>query len=959
MTRELLSTRRHLLPSEIAGYLLESARRREPAARFSDLLTLLENLGRHVLGMLNSEYVARATAIPRIEAHLREVDKPAFGHLHSGLRIFLSHLPEPWVIPSLSNLGGKLPTQCARSVAALKAAIEARVKFDIPPARVAEYVSVKVPANRSLGDTSMAAFLEAVVGLRNNTAHKVDRPWWTEDTAWYGVLNSELEPAIYALMAWDPLLQILTGHELITVVEPSARVLSGGFLTEVRRGLPEALQPLGAQTVWSDMELQIDARYAVRREGTTLAEVVTRWAPYPTSKALRVHEAKESYRGRFLSYVLNDGIVTEEERRDLLAAKEAIGLTDSMVAEVEKEAWNELAKALPLWGERSPARENVEFEQIAEQIARSAGLPEGTDVHARMAECAESQRRAILALVEEDEVVEAELVSRRLGVPPQIIQAHLNHLVAQKSLLPMGSELRGETRYYRSYNKDLLDALQRFVIYLQDRKDARVGAVIDSLPLLLPLLEITEKLLASDGYFGDEDGHRLKADLDDLKAPVNSTEIRDDAAPDDAAPFSVVADDDRTQIDLALTTINGEVTNAHGAISESQAAETRREAIAIVVDGQPFPLRSVTKTLVKIGIMLLPNPLFRASLPWTWGRMRYLASAENVRPDGRKFGYEVPCGEGAERVWFEGNIPREDCAYLLGMHLSRLGLKTEVVDAGVSVQELAAVESATEPVGTPLGVVVVRRPAANEETREEIVGNDLHSFLGKLLRFFVEAGLIQPTRLPVSVSRSKTLVGWKPYHPSGKPFSAAVVYRGLFVETDFSPSEAFELAELLYDQTDAEDQGLLLERLAGDDARPDTDRDGDGDPQDPATEVDESQRVRSPSSISLGISVLGREFRGATAPEFAAGIVGLLRTSQHLLDEHLPIRSGGKRYLVHSVPQHMPADDGTERRFRQPKAVGGVFVETNHSKAEFLRHMLNLCRRYDPTAEILAADSSA
>lgn len=170
-------------PRPIAWALYEADTRREPVSRLHQLAAAAEETTRYLALVSLSSYLEQREAAgdERIEQELLGLQRPAFGHWASSLRLLTDHLAEKHQDPFDGNLYSKCNGEAARSIA-----------------RFAGF--------RSKASPTLFHVIDALGALRNRIAHSQRRE---------GLARELNEILLAALVEMLGALKILVRHELV------------------------------------------------------------------------------------------------------------------------------------------------------------------------------------------------------------------------------------------------------------------------------------------------------------------------------------------------------------------------------------------------------------------------------------------------------------------------------------------------------------------------------------------------------------------------------------------------------------------------------------------------------------------------------------------------------------------------------------------------------------------------
>lgn len=772
-----LDSYKHLLPRGIAECALDAFSAEDPSRRFIRLVAVVEAVAQHLARLALSEYACLGRPVPAIDrvlggigASQQKAQAQAFtyGDFEQVVRACLRKdgLPDNLGIPELADLRCEdVPPEWDGWVKDSTRALDAR--HNLAPTTTVRWL---LQTQKGYGRSDLFAFLKSVTRPRNLYAHP---EVGAEDRDWYVLLNERLEPAVRALLGWEPARRVLTRYEIVSAKEDSTG--SGArWRTPVDRDLPLALVPIGG-TMWvtstalSRGSSYVAARdeslclqgcvYLVRKLGDSLAD----------RRRLR-EDGKRDYQKGLLDAMLSTGGVPAAVTRGLAEER---GIEDATAEALGRETWDFVlaSKGVRPGGLRA----DDAMRSLETVVGDGRGPGWLISWWARAVSAVEEH----LARQSEARVLTVESLSGALGMPPDLVRAILPEVCAPRAEVEgrrAGSSWRllvddrGEVPQVLGVEAIQADAVDR---YCEVFEQARAGFDREK-----PWHDSMRKLLSL--------AYELLPDVLKLEG--------------------------KDPQDLPL-----------GSAGEEQGASPRgsREC-PIWIRGERYTLASPTLFFEAIYERMGDSEEFARTLPWTWGRVRRLAASspdptEGEAAAGRKrMSNPRPVG----RVFFDQATTREEVAYCAVQHLRRAGVDDARIEvaAGPSMPTTADLPAGATGDGgdAPVGIVVdpgggVGSP---EAAPEEIAGASAAAFCARFLEFFVDRMRAHFDALPLKVGRSKVFVSLRPDHGDpARPFRAPAVYRDVYVETDLSADDAVRAALAA-----CRELGVAAGPLSGDDA---------------------------------------------------------------------------------------------------------------------------------------------
>jgi hypothetical protein len=902
----------------------------------SEALTkiVLERIVRHLCRLANSEFCSLTEAEwqerdPKkaieqgLQAYLKKMPNLSDGEFVGGLRSFRESTR--W--PELAELcTGTLPVECARFVAA--SAELARLGSDVRPHAWLKFIEERL-ARQPTKNCDLDMFLGAVVSRRNDAVHgrsavKADPVLagassvnHDELEEWHCILSHYLAPAVRALILDQRFVACISGLQAVTVRGKRGEGRDGKGIYDVKWassiGGPEYPTEMTSNASASG---DVVARFAVG----TLAYLAP-WQSFPRPRQ-PITDQRQRLLHLVLDHLLDKGY--SPDRQTLAKWVELEKMDASIRPEDAVATCRSILEELRIWAE-----------QVGEEIPQALSA-NGLDskflqlpapdlpiairgLRDRVKLVAGFQRAAMIALAQNLDIVSDSDFVEYLGASPAVVLQHRVALVKEGKLEPLHGTMEKGRVYCTAARPERFDGIVLFLKQLLSEPSRAPSAQAD--PRIYELLNILHDFLLKGGEFETAAGGAVEELFTELR------HRQTDNAPDGASK-------------LADSPIGGE------------------PSLRLVVGSREYDIKSVTKTLKEIRNSLTDRPQVLGTLPWRFGKTRYLAASQPRRAgadgvDGAEFSYPVPQEDDGKQLFFEGVNGRQDVAYLVALFLQRVGDEVHV-HGGPPAREAEELCQVGDPADCPIGVRLVRS-VDDTESSEVLASSTLEGYLAMLLKFLADKGRIATERLPVSLGKSRSLLSWKPFHQSGKAFDAPVHYRGFYMETAGSTLDPLAVAELLFEHFAGAEgwDGLGPEPLVADATEGEEARE-EGDVSGGSLSIGRASRTKDRRELSLRL--FGETLSGKTAKDFSTIVVTNLLRYGYLSVADLPISAGGRsRYLVNSVALHPAGDEGEERRFFSPNAVEHLFVETNYSRAEFLRQMVKLCQKYDPAATALAS----
>jgi hypothetical protein len=336
------------LPDRIASSVVHLFRDSDGAKKLRDAFHLVELLTMELLDRLNSTIVDAApppsTDLLRVlfEFARKETRQFSLGDRVRSIVAFTRFFgardaPRCEAFPeAVALLVTPLPEATGRMVRCLTVAREGRRDYEIPAARVRDYVTKNLGSGRTarLGDLT-----SEFVQWRNADAHVDDsadssKRWYqgvAKDEVWLSTLAGWLDEGIAAFVLWDPFFSLLcrTGvRTLRTVTLMGADAWSAEIAPTAMQIVPE--RATGRGLAW---EGEADWWVVPKPAGDAAPLALCRRFTWPTAPAPSA-EAAARYRSQVALAWLQVGFVTEDQREELEATAREGLLPDRQSAEI-------------------------------------------------------------------------------------------------------------------------------------------------------------------------------------------------------------------------------------------------------------------------------------------------------------------------------------------------------------------------------------------------------------------------------------------------------------------------------------------------------------------------------------------------------------------------------------------------------------------------------------------------
>jgi len=353
--------------------VLEATSDREAFAAYCNVLewltTYLDNLA-------NSVYLAGSIAQldEALEASLRTLTPPiSFGTARYGLQLFAgSRVDINASLPELAQvLQARIPFEsCSSLVQAFVEIKRARADFEVPPARLARFVTANQGGTPK--KVKLPRLLEVLVPFRNKgIGHQAEKSWFPNDRQMYALIRSYLNPAIDDLLCWEPMRGLLSRYEVVDVETPATTALEGGrrACATARPRVTDALAPLGpSRLLFPEGMLPGEHSSYVARRGETASELyaIARYVHFP--KTLQSSELlARRYVDTYLDAYLVHGLITPTQRQGKLRAK----MMDLALATSERERVEaETQEAINLYSSDDPSTREQSLKRLAKLLGR-------------------------------------------------------------------------------------------------------------------------------------------------------------------------------------------------------------------------------------------------------------------------------------------------------------------------------------------------------------------------------------------------------------------------------------------------------------------------------------------------------------------------------------------------------------------------------------------------------------
>ncbi|MDO9022844.1 MAG: hypothetical protein Q8S73_28745 [Deltaproteobacteria bacterium] len=478
----------HRLPERVAQSVVHLFRDHDSAKKLRETFQLVELLSMELLDRLNSAIVDSAprpnTDLLRVlfEFARKETRQFSFGDRVKSIAAFARFFgardaPRCDAFQDgVAVLVTPLPEATSRMVRCLATAREGRRDFDIPAARVADYVA------RHAGGGARAARLADLVNefvqWRNADAHVDDaaetsKRWFqavAKDPAWLSTLAGWLEEGMAALLLWQPLSSLLSGtvvRSLRSSAPSSADAWSAEVVPAAMQIVPERVVGRGAAWEAPTAEWWVLARSEDGAPSQALCPKVS-WPTAPAPSA----EATSRYRSQVALAWLQVGFVTEDQREDLEATAREGLLPDRQSAEIRDLVRDLVGRSL-----------GGDPDALAE-LARL--VPDEALIRLPLDALGARRADAVFALVEDDWPASTVQLAKVTGLSTDELAAVLGELERSQRITRRAS---GDADEVRPRWKELTDAARLLSELGHARRpsdsERRLGACVVALARLL------------------------------------------------------------------------------------------------------------------------------------------------------------------------------------------------------------------------------------------------------------------------------------------------------------------------------------------------------------------------------------------------------------------------------------------------------------------------------------------
>ena len=757
--REHLAASRRFFPvrlSEKIGRIYRST----GLTQIDAVLDLTEWLFIRLNNLNNSSYMASAEEVESIDGLLRSLkaNQLSLGHHVSFLRSMTKNSARGPLSECLDAVGcGKVPTEAVYLTEVAKHLEEAIDKFQVPSSSLEVYFKSRAVPKGKLGAMSVAEFGDVIVRIRNQKAHSEskqaneEKHWWRTDAVFAELLSKYVLEAVEALLAWPPMIALLTRFEIVTVVSDSINI-DGDYTTEiVRHERLEASLPLGQAYMTSKFSIKKGDRYWADGLLPGSAELAEK--PIPVCELVRFPKPKvtvekiwQLYQRHCFFKLENDGIIDSAEQAELVKLADKYQIAASRIL-LEKELNSDLEKLAEMCEslkvheltyeellrrvqneEQSPAEKTTSWGELRKQVDEFANR-RALDASKRdkVLKVASRLTEMRLDYLTHKEFASTAFLTRsdimaRTGLAAQALDILLSDLVEDGLISAIGGPIGAERGYYKRVdvrNEDLFNSL---LARLEDDKTPPDPDVRVLLKVCASLLHFE---LPEAGY-----PNRVDVLLGDVR-PTSSA-VRT------ASPAALL---------LRFRSPAGEQV-----VAANTLAELYRQ----------FWSRAGNLESVK------------QCLPFPSAGPKYIVSSLDEHPNGVPFRDPISIGG----VFCECNFSTDDAVRLLE-HLIEL--------AGLSPEGTSAIELLPEAIVEGDSESALLRLKIGETVIE---GGSVAKFFSELLGYLLDKQLLDRDKLPIKMGRVRNIMAMSPEHDNGRLFRAKVERGGIYMETAMSWADA-------------------------------------------------------------------------------------------------------------------------------------------------------------------------
>jgi hypothetical protein len=744
----------HELPRNLHAQLRLAVEARSDPDRFSCLCTLLESLTTYLDDLCNSIYLARPSAQvdETLEARLRGLDRSlSFGHRAGSLRDFTRIEADiQQKLPELAQVltAKTLPKECVRAVKSMQVVKEAREEFGIPPVRLLRYVGSRVQADDDkLGRATLDELLRVIVDFRNKgVGHRSEETWFVQDPFFFSLLNGFIEPALDALLAWEPLRAVLTKYEVVEVDPESAGDSEGEPIVR-RPELLEGKRPLVTSRMVLQGPLKLEGRYLARRtDEQALLVAVVAYQVFP--KTLQSPQLLyQRYRREFLATYLDKGVITPSQRRDELDVwVQKLALSNEKASSDEKRIQH-------LVDAYSGASDKAGQDSALLELRNELG-PEWDNVQER-----------ITTLIDQ-------FSTRR--------KDYIYHTIENAFVMSFG-QLRAESELSDPDLARALDALER------ERKIRVLNAAGSDGGRSHALFKVHDPA-RPDGFRAILQRLRVTAPPK-KKHPELMWQLV-------TLCGKLLSDEGFTELQDEVQSVRASFeTEATGQGPEDEnPGEEASSALTLRINDKDVSAPTVRLLLEQVWKEVVAQQIdVSASIPFLIGKTRYFVSSRPTHANGKAFSIPIEFGG----YFFEGNLTRAQALNEAIRFLMQSGAKASSPNVEVEYETAdESLDDSTTESDERLGIVIPSETGPGEE----ITGPTVRRFYTRLLSYLLEQGQDLSRIAPVQVGRVRYVLAEEPYHANGRRFQSTISQDGYFMETAYTHAQAVNAAHYICDR---------------------------------------------------------------------------------------------------------------------------------------------------------------
>ena len=838
------------LPHHLGALLRRSFSGLPPQAQFRTLSELLAGVQNRLADLLNSVY-SSSDAPPQKGLEVPLLSAMA-GNISHGKTMTLvkelftkqrSELPDGW----WKCWNKKLPEPCRQFIKAARLIKEARTKYEIPTHRLKGYVQHQL--NNIAGRGGLNDLFLAWIQFRNADAHNDDpkHSWWEGTPEWFSLMNHYFQPAVHALLCFEPLRRLLTTLEVVEL-SGTPMPVDGGWKVRINRSeRPLPLLPLQGSVLLL-AEPPKATSYVARREAFGVLHACFPFSSFPTARVSKA-ERKRKYRLLFLRSYLEHGLISDDLLESLEEERQNLGLNLETAEQLREELQSSIQRV------RKKLRDGHED---ALSVLHEWLIPtDWPDLRAQLLALDSVQERYVREAIADNVVASRSKLLHETGLAPEMLDAILERLEKDGQIREIPGA--GTERNFKHRDRKLIERFEGILSELNSAP-TRVDRPVRE------LLSIIGKLLIDEGedfqerltkLIGESVGEDQKSAVEPF-IPWGPLQVRNKT-------ISLVSAEEmaknvlnivRKKLTIPLEIEPGRYLLAHQPVHKdgtpfkrsmsvdggyvelgwpatrlvfiligllAQAGERVKLGKVEFIQASSIEAVSENDTdsdeLIKIWITIGGTeslicgktvPQFYAALirclvdganlppdklPIRSGWIRTLLSRTPVHQDQQLFrrpmlykGYYIECAQG------------RTTSVMLALHLCKiLEIPARSVEGGPRLLR--------SPSGIDLSIEVLG---------EKVTGQSVPDFLSELVKLLWKKQKLQAKHLPWSLGPTRYLLNHEPRHPitdkhpdhpQGRPFkSKRQVSEGLWLESNMSRGSAMGVARALIEALTNEDE---------------------------------------------------------------------------------------------------------------------------------------------------------